>query len=76
LDGSFEGLFDSAISQEQDYGGGEKGGSKFIEYYGWQYCTKLVADYENCTVSQAYELPTIEYLNILSYLKAERDFKK
>lgn len=75
MDRGFEGLFDGADEIE---GGNEprKGGSRFTEYYGWQYCTKLVADYENITVSQAYELPIIHYLNTLAYLKAERDFKK
>mgnify|MGYP000523683018 CR=1 FL=1 len=27
-------------------------------------------------VDEAYELPIIQYLNTLAYLKAERDFKK
>jgi len=47
---------------------------KFMQYFGWQYSTKLIADYESCTVSEAYELSTIECLNILSYLKAKTDF--
>jgi hypothetical protein len=77
LDGNFKGLFDT----EDDGGGQEpfgsrKGGSKFIEYFGWQYCTKIVADFHNIKYNEGYELGTIEYLNTLSYLKAERDFKK
>jgi hypothetical protein len=76
LDGNFEGLFDSGSSEEDTDVRSNKGSSRFTEVYGWQHCTKLVAEYEGCSVSEAYELNAMEYLNILSYLKAERDFKK
>jgi hypothetical protein len=75
LDRSFTGLFG-----EQDGGSGnetgasDRGGSKFMQYFGWQYSTKLIAEYENCRVSEAYEFSTIECLNILSYLKAKTDY--
>ena len=45
-----------------------------MHYFGWQYSAKLIAEYENCTVTQGYEMSTIECLNILSYLKAKTDF--
>jgi hypothetical protein len=45
-----------------------------MQYFGWQYSTKLIAEYENCTVTEAYDMSTIECLNILSYLKAKTDF--
>jgi hypothetical protein len=47
-----------------------------MHYFGWQYSTKLIAEYESCTVTEAYELSTIECLNILSYLKAKNDYDK
>ena len=47
-----------------------------MQNFGWQYCTKSVADHENITISQAYELTTIHYLNTLSYLKAKADYDK
>ena len=75
LDRSFTGLYGETIDKNRDEGGGSnRGGSKFIEYFGWQYSTKLIADYENCTVTEAYEMSTIECLNALSYLKAKTDY--
>jgi hypothetical protein len=47
-----------------------------MQQFGWQYCAKSVADHENITVDQSYELTTIQFLNSLSYLKAKADFDK
>lgn len=40
-----------------------------MERWGWVYSTKQVADFENISVTQAYNLPVIHYLNNLAYLK-------
>jgi hypothetical protein len=40
-----------------------------MERWGWVHSTKQVADFENISVSQAYNLPVIQYLNDLAYLK-------
>ena len=37
--------------------------------WGWVHSTKQVADFNNITVNDAYELRVIEYLNTLAYLK-------
>ena len=77
MDISFTGLYgEQNDANRDDTGKSERGGSKFMQYFGWQYSTKLVAEYENCTVTEAYELSTIECLNILSYLKAKSDYDK
>ena len=77
MDRSFTGLYgEQTDADRDDTGQSERGGSKFMHYFGWQYSTKLVAEYENCTVTEAYELSTIECLNILSYLKAKNDYDK
>jgi hypothetical protein len=34
----------------------------------------MVAEHERITVTDAYLLPVVEYLNTLAYLKAERDY--
>jgi hypothetical protein len=47
--------------------------SPFMERWGWVYSTKGVADFNNITLNDAYELRVIEYLNTLAYLK---DFDK
>ena len=75
MDRSFTGLFgEQDVRSRDEPGQGERGGSKFMHYFGWQYSAKLVAEYENCTVTQGYEMSTIECLNILSYLKSKTDF--
>jgi hypothetical protein len=47
--------------------GGE--GSPFMARWGWVFSTKQVADFQNITVNEGYELRVIEYLNTLAYLK-------
>jgi hypothetical protein len=37
--------------------------------WGWVFSTKQVADFNNITVNDAYDLRVIEYLNTLAYLK-------
>ena len=75
MDRSFTGLFGEQDGGNRDESEqSERGGSKFMHYFGWQYSAKLIAEYENCTVTQGYEMSTIECLNILSYLKAKTDF--
>ena len=75
MDRSFTGLFGEQDVAVRDEGGqSERGGSKFMQYFGWQYSAKLIAEYENCTVTEVYDMSTIESLNILSYLKAKTDF--
>ena len=40
-----------------------------MERWGWVFSTKQVADFNNITVNQTYDLNVIEYLNTLAYLK-------
>ena len=37
--------------------------------WGWVFSTKQVADFNNITVNEGYELKVVEYLNTLAYLK-------
>lgn len=77
MDRSFSGLFDTRDDGEgNDTGISTRGGSNFMQQFGWQYCAKSVADHENITVDESYELTTIQFLNSLSYLKAKADFDK
>lgn len=48
----------------------------FIDQYSWQYSAKQIAEYERITVDQAYDLPIMQALNDLAYLKAENDYNK
>jgi hypothetical protein len=77
LDRSFSGLFGKGDDGEgSDNGISARGGSNFMRDFGWQYCAKSVADYENISVNQSYELTTLHFLNTLSYLKAKADYDK
>jgi len=44
-----------------------------MHHYGWIYQTKLVADFEGITLDQAFNLPVINFLNDLAYLKAKME---
>lgn len=46
-----------------------------MERWGWVASTKEVADFENCTVTEAYKMPIIQYLNSLAYLKDLNKYK-
>jgi hypothetical protein len=48
----------------------------FIERYGWIYSAKQVAEFEGITLDRAYDLPILQALNALSYLKAKTDYSK
>lgn len=74
LDSNFKGLYEEVDEQMEEQS--VRGGSRFVEFYGWHYCVKIVAEHEIIPLDQAYELPCMQFLNDLSYLKAERDYLK
>jgi hypothetical protein len=43
----------------------------FVSQYGWQYQVSIIAEHERIPLAQAYELPVIQFLNGLAYLKAK-----
>ena len=71
MDDQFTGLFDSGVQPSDDGGTGEDFSGKFMQFYGWIYNTATVAEFERIELDKAYELPTLQYLNDLSYLKAK-----
>jgi hypothetical protein len=58
--------YHNLLNAEQGDGGE---GSPFMARWGWVFSTKQVADFQNITVNEAYDLRVIEYLNTLAYLK-------
>lgn len=46
-----------------------------MHYYGWIYQAELVSNYEKITLEATYELPTIQFLNDLAYLKAKGEYE-
>ena len=56
-----------------DGNGGEGSGSEFYQKFGWLYQAKLVSEFENISVSEVWELTTLNFLNDLRYLKLKRE---
>jgi hypothetical protein len=42
-----------------------------MQRFGWIYQATLIAEHERIKLSEVYELPTIQALNDLSYLKSK-----
>lgn len=65
----FSGLFGKG--QPGDYDEGTEGADEgtFASRFGWIYNAKRIADFENISLDEAYNLPLIQALNDLSYLK-------
>jgi hypothetical protein len=75
LDKEFEGLFDKGDDDQDEQISGRSSVSNFMRYYGWIYQTELVANFEKITLEQCYELPLLQYLNDLAYLKAKGEYE-
>ena len=68
----FTGLFEIGVEGEDGGEPVEQVDDGFDSRYGWVYNTKRIADFENITVDQAYDLCVMQALNDLAYLK-EKD---
>ena len=77
MDRSYKGLFGSQDDNDgADEAAIQPSGNKFMQYFGWHYSAKLIADHENIRVEEVYDRLTIEALNTLSYLKAKTDYDR
>ena len=74
---TYPGLFDKGNDEQ---GGDEEPGNEtadqFNKRYGWIYSTEQVARLEDIPLDLAYELPVVQVLNDLSYLKAKAEHEK
>jgi hypothetical protein len=43
--------------------------------YGWIYQATLIADHERIKLDEVYDLPTMQCLNDLSYLKSKQSYE-
>jgi hypothetical protein len=77
-DNKYPGLFgepvDSGGTNDSIASEGKRKG--FMHRFGWIYNVKQIADFKNITVDEAWNTPTVEALNILSYLKAYDGYLK
>lgn len=48
----------------------------FIEQYGWIFSAKQVAEHEGINLDQAFDLPIIQALNDLAYLKSKQAYDR
>ncbi len=69
MDESYPVLFGERVEQESEPG--TEGGIEqvFAKHFGWFFSTTQVAELERITLEQAWDLPVIQYLNDLAYLK-------
>lgn len=48
----------------------------FVEQYGWIYSATQVAEHERIKLDEAFDLPVIQALNVLAYLKSYQSYQK
>lgn len=77
---SYKGLFepDTAEGDDDEIRPMKKGPNvhPFVEQYGWIYSATEVAQHEGIKLEEAFDLPVIQALNDLSYLKAKQQYDK
>lgn len=78
LDGQFTSLFDSDVPADVEPNAAPSGGISegFNKTYGWIFNAESVADLERIELDRVYELPTLQFLNDLAYLKAKAAMEK
>ena len=76
LDKQFAGLFDGQTQEDGDDGlSSRDNNGKFMLRFGWIYQAAIIAEHERIKLEEVYNLPTIQCLNALSYLKAKNAFE-
>jgi hypothetical protein len=76
LDKGFEGLFGSGNDVEElDEVSSRSPVSNFMRDFGWIYQASLVAEFERIPMEEVYDIPTIQFLNDLSFLKAKNEYE-
>lgn len=75
LDNSFKGLYDKRVSEQgDDKRGSRKAGERFMQVFGWHYTAEQIAEYQRIELNSVYEMPTIEAINAMSYLKGKAKY--
>ncbi len=72
LDKEFSGLFQGGNDEGgNDNTRGRDDGDSFMRVYGWIYQATLIAEHEKIKLDEVYNLPTLQALNDLAYLKSK-----
>jgi hypothetical protein len=69
VDRNYPVLFGERVESEDDGEPDQSIERVFARYYGWIYSATVVADHERITLDQAFELPVLQFLNGLAYIK-------
>lgn len=69
MDKNYPILFGEGAARDTDEGSGESIETTFSKHYGWIYSATVVADHERISLDEAFELPVIQFLNALAYMK-------
>lgn len=77
LNSQFKRLFDNGDDDEGADGiRGNKLVERFTRNYGWIYTTRELATFEGISLEQAFNLPVVQALNDLLYLKEKIEYDK
>jgi hypothetical protein len=74
INDGFATLFDSGVEQEDGASFSEADNTGFTKSFGWLYNAKMVSEFENISLNEAFELPALQFLNALQYIKSKRKF--
>jgi len=75
LDKEFSGLFQGGNDEGgNDDRGSRDNGSNFMRVYGWIYQATIIAEHEKIKLDEVYNLPTLQALNDLAYLKSKNAY--
>jgi hypothetical protein len=69
VDRNYPILFGERAESENDSEPDESIQRVFQRYYGWIYSATAVADHERISLDAAFELPVLQFLNGLAYMK-------
>ena len=72
LDSNYKGLFNQENKEETNH---IDTGNQFLKYFGWIYQAKLVGEHEGIKLEDVYSMPTISFLNDLSYLTSKASYE-
>jgi hypothetical protein len=71
LNNQFGVLFGKSDGEEE---GTERSNDEFQKSFGWIYNAKLVSEFENISLDEVWKLPTLQFLNDLTYLKLKLEW--
>jgi hypothetical protein len=75
LDKEFSGLFQGGNDESGNDDRGSRDNDRgFMSVYGWIYQATLIAEHEKIKLEEVYNLPTLQVLNDLAYLKSKNAY--